>query len=196
MLSTRDFYPQKPVLVSISQDLMDKRKNYTRLLYAFKNFCKEHPNATLYLIGSYNSNHPIYKYWEKERLLQNVTLLGFIDHEKLIELLDKASVLIHPSLEESFGNTLLEGIARRIPVIGGEKSGAVPYVLGHGKYGILCNVEDTKDIQEAMEKAIRIEENISTINAASEYILENLNENVISQRHIILFEEKLRYYSK
>ncbi len=194
ILEKRNRYPKNPIVISISQDLIEKRKNYTNLLLAFKLYLKNHnKQAKLILIGNYNKNSKLYKEWCKRQLLKNVEMPGFVDHDNLIKQLDSASVLIHPSLEESFGNTLLEGMARRIPVIGGNQSGAIPYVLGHGKYGILCNVNTPKDIEEAIDKATRIEQNKECINNATKYLMDNLNEENISSKHIILFKEALGY---
>lgn len=196
ILQNRESYPASPIIISISQDLMDLRKNYTKLLEAFCIFRKTNPDAKLYLVGAFNKNHVIFKSWERNNLLNGVNFLGFINHDHLIKLLDKASMLIHPSLEESFGNTLLEGMARRIPVIGGKNSGAVPYVLGHGKYGYLADVTDVEDILATITIASKEANNKNIINNATSYLLKNMNEEVISMRHITLFEEILRYKEK
>ena len=192
----RTSYPRTPILVSICQDLLDQRKNNTRLLKAFKLYLKTNKEAKLYLVGAYNKNHKTYKYWVANDLLKNVILLGFKDHDQIINLLDTASILVHPSLEESFGNTLLEGMARRIPVIGGKESGAVPYVLGLGKYGYLADVTDINNIVATIKKASNEVNNEEIINNATAYLLNNLNEEVISLRHITLFKEVLHYYKK
>lgn len=175
---------------------MDQRKNNTRLLKAFKIYLKTNKEAKLYLVGAYNKNHKTYKYWVANDLLKNVILLGFKDHDQIINLLDTASILVHPSLEESFGNTLLEGMARRIPVIGGKESGAVPYVLGLGKYGYLADVTDINNIVATIKKASNEVNNEEIINNATAYLLNNLNEEVISLRHITLFKKILHYNKK
>ena len=52
--------------------------------------------------------------------------------------------MIHSALEESFGMTLLEAMAKKTPVIGGKDSGAVPWVLNYGKSGVLTDVKSPK----------------------------------------------------
>ena len=59
--------------------------------------------------------------------------------------------MVHPSLEETFGNILIEAMACKCLPIGGIDSGAVPYVLQHGKLGVLCDVRSPKAIFNAMQ---------------------------------------------
>jgi glycosyltransferase involved in cell wall biosynthesis len=55
---------------------------------------------------------------------------GAVPHSQLISQLKSLDVLLHPSLEESFGVTVAEGMALGLPVVAGENSGAVPWVVG------------------------------------------------------------------
>ena len=85
------------------------------------------------------------------------------------------------------GNILLEGMCRRVPCIGGKDSGAVPQVLGDGKYGVLCDVTDPRSIYEAMKK---IEDPIlyqSIVKESTEYLLREFPDIVVAQKHIELF---------
>ena len=45
-------------------------------------------------------------------------------------LREEADLFVSPSLEESFGMVFVEAMRFGVPCIGGEKSGAVPWVLG------------------------------------------------------------------
>ncbi len=189
IVDERNYYPSTPVFVSIAQDLLDKRKNITNLLYAFKKLKSDHQEAILILIGKYDIQKPLYDYWLEEKLLEGVELKGFMNHDELIGLLDYSTALVHPSFEESFGNTLLEGMARRIPVIGGRDAGAVSYVLGHGKYGVLCDVRDYKDIERALKIALDHFKLRDTINQATRYLKENLTDEIVCSKHITLFKQ-------
>ena len=101
---------------------------------AFGLFRQKFPNAILQLVGApFIEGEPIIEKWKRQNLLQQVILVGSVKHDKLIEYIDQATLFITPSLEETFGNTLLESIVRKVPVIGGINSGAVPYVLQYGE---------------------------------------------------------------
>lgn len=138
-------------VVSISNHIY-KLKNIESLLVAYKIFhSKIEKVSNLFLVGSdFVEANDFVKKWKKKGLLENVVLMGDIEHAGLFELLDKMSLMVHPSLEESFGNTLIEAMSRKVPVIGGINSGAVPYVLDHGRAGCLCEVKSAEKIANSM----------------------------------------------
>jgi glycosyltransferase involved in cell wall biosynthesis len=55
-------------------------------------------------------------------------------------------LLIHPSLEESFGIVLIEAMFCKTPIIGGINSGAVPWILNGGNAGRLIDITDADSI--------------------------------------------------
>lgn len=183
---------KKVSFISISQAAEDKRKNFDRLLRSFAMYHNHNPESELKLVGyGFSEDFPVVKRWKSQGLLEGVVLCGYVNHIKLMELIDESTCLIHPSLEETFGNIFLEGMARCIPVIGGRDSGAVPQVLGQGRYGILCDVTDVNSIFEAMkltEDKVRMSQ--LTIDA-SEYIKENFKSDAIVYRHIELFKKQM-----
>lgn len=181
----------KNQFVSISQDLCDPRKNIGCLLKAFMLYKKQFPKAQLHLVGSFDSENELFLEWSKSNLLDGVVLHGKLNHEQLIHLLDKMSCLIHPSLEETFGNILLEAMSRCIPCIGGRESGAVPQVLGDGKYGLLCDIKQPEAIVEAMN-FLRDKSVVDIITqSASSMLLQQYASDIIANKHIELYSRKL-----
>lgn len=176
--------------IAISQGIGDKRKNYDMLLHAFKYFHDRNPNSELILVGAgfVDGNHYVLG-WKKQQLLSGVKLCGFVNHNKLMELIDGSSCLIHPSLEETFGNILLEGMARCKPCIGGKESGAVPMVLGYGEYGILCDVKDLNSIVYAMERSCDENYVFELTLRTTKYLKETYASNIIASSHIALYKK-------
>ncbi len=192
ILKTRNQYPQQFKLISISPSLDDERKNIDRLILAFRDFRKLSPESKLLLVGNIDFNGALYLKWKNNGLLENVEFLGYINHDKLILYLDEVSCLIHPSLEETFGNILLEGMAMRIPVIGGEKSGAVPFVLKNGQCGCLCDITDVKSIVDAIYKVYKNKFYVNEIvDNATHVLLNEYSSSVVCQKHISLYKSFL-----
>jgi glycosyltransferase involved in cell wall biosynthesis len=82
---------------------------------------------------------------------EGIDFVGRVNHETLLRrLAGEIDVLVHPSLEESFGNTLVEAMALGIAAIAGRDSGAVPWVLDDGQAGLLVDVRSPQAIAEAM----------------------------------------------
>lgn len=169
----------------------DKRKNIIALLKAYKLFRIKYPSALLKLIGPpFIEENKTIKKWEKQGLLDSVELMGAIDHQKLITFLDNSSVFVTPSLEETFGNTLLESIVRKVPVIGGENSGAVPYVLHHGEAGYLCDVSNPNKIYNVLEYILQNPQAASQkAQKAFDTIISEYTESVVCKKHIDLYQQ-------
>ncbi|MFW5983167.1 MAG: glycosyltransferase family 4 protein [bacterium] len=131
-----------------------KRKNVCSLLKALPVINAKIPEAELFLIGTgYEQNGVAHKWVVKQGInTKNIHFFGPVTTSKLIELYDESSLMVHPSLEESFGNILIEAMARKLPVIGGCRSGAVPWVLDYGKAGLLVDVKDPLKIAEGVLK--------------------------------------------
>lgn len=189
ILKTKNYTTTSPVFVAISQSIDDVRKNYISLLKAFKIFRTNHSDAKLYIIAQ--TSDSVIQNWERQNLLENVVLTGQLPHDSVVEQLDRSSCLVHPSVEETFGNILLEAMARRIPCIGGRSSGAVPAVLGYGKYGLLCDVCDPESIAKTMEKAIRPDVSEGIISQATDYLNQNYSNDIVAKKHIVLYQKFL-----
>lgn len=185
ILPERDVYPDHPVVVSVCQSI-DARKNIGTLLEAFRLYRDLRPTAELHLGGKdFVPGHP--RLLALGGLPEGTVLEGWLDRKALNGLLDRASVLVQPSLEETFGNVLLEGMARRLPVVGGQASGAVPAVLGHGRYGILCDVTDPRALCAALVEA----EGRPNLDAATERLRKEFSSGGIAARHLALYEAAL-----
>lgn len=185
----RTFYPDKPIIASIISS-NDKRKNCKTLLYAFQKLLLIEPNAKLILIGEpFASNNPEIKKLEGEGLLQNVILKGLINQTEIKEILLTSSMLVHPALEETFGNTLIEAMATKLPVIGGKNSGAVPYVLEDGECGILCNVKSDTEILNSIlllqDSTIRN----SLVNKAFLRVKTHFSQEAVTMQHLNLYNK-------
>ena len=172
----------------------DGRKNMISLFRSFALLCKKYDNFVLEVIGpQFRPNHKDIKDIYDEGLVTNkVNLIGEVNHNDLKKYLDNASVFVTPSLEETFGNTLLEAIARKIPVIGGMESGAVPYVLHQGECGFLCDVKKPEAIAAMIEKVyMNYEEAYAKALHAYDVIKNEYSESVICDKHISLYKKYL-----
>lgn len=79
-----------------------------------------------------------------------VKFLGFIEHTFLPKYLHVSDVFIRPSLSEGFGNSFIEAMAAKLPVIA-TPVGGIPDFLEDRKTGIFCRPSDPKSIARAVE---------------------------------------------
>lgn len=185
MMSKNNIISSSPVFIFISGYIFERRKNVYTLIEAFSVFHNENPNSELKIVGKGNiEGNPRIVEYKSRGMLEGVSFLGAMDHDSLMNEIDKCSCLVHPSLEETFGNILVEGMARRVIVIGGSKSGAVPSVLGYGKCGILCDITDPISIKNAMDMSTNADFSSSIINNATKFLIDNYSSDTIVRKHI------------
>lgn len=124
------------------------RKNGEAGLRAFALIRQELPEAELYLFGQgVGEGEEAARWAEAAGLTEGVRFVGRLPHEQLLQQLSTCDLLLHPALEESFGAVLIEAMSLGVPVVGGEASGAVPWVVGEG--GRLVNVRYPQAMAQA-----------------------------------------------
>ncbi|MDO6739091.1 glycosyltransferase family 4 protein [Wenyingzhuangia sp. 2_MG-2023] len=184
--------PENLEIICISSS-NDKRKNVRTLLLAFQQLLIKYPHAHLSLIGEpFTKESESMQLWEKEGMLKKVSLVGLVNHSELQKYLDKARVFVSPSLEETFGNTLLESMARKIPIVAGISSGAIPYVLQHGELGYLCDVSNPNNIYKTIEYVYLNPEKVEKITEVAFDVLNSKYlDKKITEKHIELYKSVL-----
>ncbi|HTV39361.1 MAG TPA: glycosyltransferase family 4 protein [Candidatus Sulfotelmatobacter sp.] len=132
-------------------------KNIATLLKAFSRVRRALPAAQLALFGQELGPGQLAEQWAlRKKFHEGVFFNGGISREGFLDFLEKeADLMVHPSVVETFGMTFVEAMACGVPVIGGEKSGAVPWTLENGRCGFLCNTRDENALTEAILRAMR-----------------------------------------
>lgn len=143
--------PGQPV-ISMVVNGWDDRKNSKNALLAFKAIQQRHPNAVLWAFGTAFESDQGAPAFCAEHQIPNVMLYGQTPHEEVLERVGQSTLLLHTSLEESFGMVLAEAMSFGVPVVAGKDSGAVPWVVEDG--GLLVDVTDVNAIVEAVNKLL------------------------------------------
>ena len=139
---------------------VEPRKNYPRLLAAFRQMRGRHGSLPFIINGRPGvpelviAGRPGWAYGDTLRRIAaepGVRYLGHVDEPTLSALYENASVLAFPSLYEGFGLPLLEAMSRGVPaVVGG--AGALPE-LADGA-AIAANADDVNAIAAALERLL------------------------------------------
>ena len=191
ILRERNVKLDHPIFISIAQGVSGKNKNNIVLAQAFSEIQKDEPKAELWFVGS-TDEHGVVESYVRENSVENVTFWGSMNHEKIFELLDKSTCLVHPSLNETFGNVFLEAMARRVPCIGGDKSGGVPMVLDYGKNGLLCDVTDVGSLVSVMKMSLRQENLNHLIENATTKLLTTYSSDINMQNIIAIYNKHVK----
>jgi L-malate glycosyltransferase len=182
--------PEAPKMVSVNNGFSGW-KNVGSLIDAFSRIHNERSGARLQLIGSAHEPAGAAARWANEKgLAAGIEFVGPLDYEQTLQRIRAADVLVHPSLEESFGYTLIEAASVGVPVIAGIESGAVPWVLGEGKSGVLVDVKSPKVIASAVLALVDDPERWSRLRqAAFEGGKERFSSSVVAGRYVEILRD-------
>ena len=132
-------------------------KNSKTMLLAWRIVHGRHPEWKLTVFGKYMDKNGA-EIWMRTNGLGDllnggaIELRGFATHDAIRQELKSADLFVSPSLEESFGMVFVEAMSQGVPCIGGDKSGAVPWVMGDG--GVVCDVTKPDKLAECIERVM------------------------------------------
>lgn len=151
----RRFPDRPPRLLAISQGFVP-RKNVESLLRALPAVRTAMPGTTLALLGyGFGPGGPAQDWAVRRGLADGVSFIGQVQPDEVRGHLDRSDLLVHPSIEESFGMVLVEAMARAVPVIAGRSVGGPAWILDGGRSGILTDVTQPAAISDAVIDLLR-----------------------------------------
>ncbi len=95
---------------------------------------------------------PAWRAWRELGSPGDVVFNGAVAHDELLAAMAAGDLLLHPSLEESFGAVLAEAMSTGLPVVAGQASGAAPWVVGDA--GELVDVTCPRAMADAMQRLL------------------------------------------
>lgn len=166
----------RPLVLFVGR--MSPEKGVHVLLRAFAGVAKRRPDAALELVGSRTelpyrflaglSDDPhvrgLGRFYEGESstyqphldelvnelgLQGRVKFLGNLPHKELVAKYQSAAVVVNPSFSESFGISVVEGMAAAVPVVATSVGGMLETVV-HGETGYLVGVDQPEALSEAL----------------------------------------------
>jgi len=76
--------------------------------------------------------------------------IGVVENEHLLALVySAADVFVIPSMQEAFGQTILEAMACAVPIVGFD-TGGIPDMVENGVSGLLCSKGNTNELSTAL----------------------------------------------
>lgn len=170
------------------------RKNPHVAIQAFQKVQNKLANVELYFFGrGYEPNSKFAKLYEN---INNIFFKGFIPHNSLLDSLPRYDIMLHTSLEESFGNNLIEAMSVGMPVVAGKNSGAVPWVLDWGKAGFLVDITSPDDIAQALEQLILNKELYEQYSKAGlNNVMNRFTQEVVCQKYVVQYQKVINNYS-
>ncbi len=141
----------KDSIVAVTSGRLVTQKGHVYLVEAAEEIIKRHPRVRFLLLG----NGPL-----EDSLRNKMETLGVDKYFVFAGMLDNldleyagADIMIHPSIDEPFGFSILEGMRAGLPVVA-TRVGGIPEVVREGETAILINARVAYEISDATNKLL------------------------------------------
>ncbi len=159
------------VISFVSDHLEIDRKGLSLLIKALEIFNKE---RDVYLITAGSTTNELLSQFKGSYLN-----FGFLDRNELVAFYSASDVFILPSIEEAFGNVILESMACGTPVISFPTGGALD-IIKHGTNGLITNEKSVDQllilIRECADGKYEFDSREIKASISTTFSLENLQE--------------------
>jgi len=112
---------------------------------------------------------------KRYQLENQITITGYIDHDKIPEIMKKVDIYIQPSLTEGMPISVLEAMSMKLPVVL-TKVGGMPELIKNNDGGILIEINDKEQLYNAILEYYDNPKKIKTDGERNrEFIIKNFN---------------------
>ena len=137
--------PYIPIILMVGR--LSKTKDQPTLFKALSLIVEKQP-ARLVIVGSGTEEHKLKKLADKLNLSKNILFLGFQDNP--YKYMKKASVFVLSSLQEGFGNVIVEAMACGTPVVATDCKSGPSEIIQDGINGLLVPPQDQISLANAI----------------------------------------------
>lgn len=124
-------------------------KGVKHLLAALPRIASRVGDVSLDIVGTGADEHELRRQALRAPPCARVRFHGVGRAEEIQRLCRAADVAVFPTLDESFGQAIAQGLASGVPVVS-TTAGAVPELLGHGRWGELVAPEDPQALADGV----------------------------------------------
>ena len=110
-------------------------------------------NIKLLLVGSGEEEEKLKGIVNERNLNERVKFIPFVDQKELPKYLKVSDIFIRPSLSEGLGNSFLEAMVVKIPIIATSVGGILDF-LKDEETGLFCGVHNPESISEKVKKIL------------------------------------------
>ncbi|GAT31758.1 glycosyltransferase [Terrimicrobium sacchariphilum] len=138
------------------------RKNAQTAIEAFQILKERHPDIRLRLYGvDFGPGERAQAWASSQGSLDGLEFIGKVSQDRLFsDLTGETHLLLHPSLEEAHPMALCESMALGLSILGGSKSGGVPFTLDNGKAGFLCDMRNPAAVVSSIQQILSSPEEV------------------------------------
>ena len=146
-------YKKKDKIQLIYVSPLDSYKNHLTVAKAYSRLKKKYTNLEIKFVGSYKHNIKLYNNIISDvSLVTQKNFVGDVSHKKVLNYIYNSDIYIFASSSETFGISLVEGMALGLPIVCSNKS-SLPEILKDG--GIYFDPNNDCQLAYQIEKFIK-----------------------------------------
>lgn len=121
-----------------------------------------------------------------------VLFRGYVSHSEMPKYLKACDIFIRPSLSEGFGNSFIEAMAARLPVIA-TRVGGIADFLEDGKTGYVCEPGNPESVAHTVNRAINDLSKNRIVATAHKMVIEKYDWNLVAVQMRTLFDQVISH---
>ncbi|MDQ0060617.1 glycosyltransferase [Paenibacillus harenae] len=174
--------PRKNRIIAVGE--LSEWKNYGVLIDAFMLISETFPDWKLQLYGEGPEKEALMKKVSKNaHVVKRVLFMSIAPQREVLESLRSAKIFCHPSLAESFGLAVAEGLAAGLPAIGLEETDGVNQLIHDGINGYLVPTDGAATgIAEALSKMMKDSEHLESMGREAAASVKHLSSGAIAEQ--------------
>ena len=153
---------QEPIIGMLCR--LTEGKHVLESIEAFAEFCKVHPQYTLEIIGSGKQEQLCKEAIDSLGLGRCVRLLGWVDHENIVDKIQHWKYLLFPSDTEGMPNSVLEAMGCGVPVLASPVGGVRDLIM-HGRNGWFLQDTSKEGILSGLNLALSADKDYEKISS-------------------------------
>jgi glycosyltransferase involved in cell wall biosynthesis len=135
--------PEEKVIITTSR--LAKKNGIIDLVKGFFEAQKKIDNLRLLVVGEGKERKKIEKLIKKLKIEKKVIMTGFVSNDEVVKYYKIADLFVRPSHSEGMGNSFIEAMYARVPVIATPVGGIVDF-LKDVETGFFCKIKDARDL--------------------------------------------------
>jgi len=179
-------------------NISDKNKGFHVLLNSFATLISSGIKLRMAVIGSESKQ---YEKLDKRQTSFNdvnksIAFLGYLSHKEIADIYSKSTILVIPSLMESYSMTAAEGLASSICVIA-SYTGGLKDLIEHNENGLSFNPGDSDALAVKLGQLLNDKHlQFDIAMKARIYAIEKFSKTRIVQNHLIAYRVAIEKKSK
>ncbi len=160
-----------------------EKKGHRYGIDAFAQLARDRDDIRMSIVGDGPLRSTLEAHVDELGISERVTFLGSLPHDECQPILQRAHVLLSPSITASDGDTeggapvgIIEALATGLPVVATHHAD-IPFVLNEGEAGLLVEERDTAGLTVALARALEADE---AVGARSLY-----GRQIVAERHTL-----------